>query len=213
MSIKDFCILSCISGSSAYNPVERRMAPLTKDTSGVILQFDAFGPHLDASNKTIDMELEKKNFKAAGEILAEIWSESIINGHPIKARYVDPQERSIDTTEIEVWKNVHVQQSQYMLQIVKCTDQRCCKFRTNYLTYVPERFLPPPVPLKCTVDGLEISEGKFGSLFQAIFWGNMRTNALISFIPLCRRSIKKGKAPSKNERVGCVVNITQLSRL
>ena len=74
----------------------------------------------------------------------------------------------MNTTETEAWKNVHVQQSQYMLQIVKCTDQSCCKFRTNYLTYFPERFLPPPVPLKCTVDGLEISEGKFGSLFQAI---------------------------------------------
>ena len=165
------------------------MARLTKDTSGVILPFDTFGTHLNASNKTIDMELEKKNFKAAGEIVAESWSGSIINGHPIKARYVDPQERSIDTTETEAWKNVHVQQSQYMLQIVKCTDKRC-------LTYFPERFLPPPMPLKCTVDGLEISEGKFASLFQAIFWGNMRTNALISFAPLCRRSIKTGKAPS-----------------
>ena len=141
MSIKVFCILSCISGSSTYNPVERRMAPLTKDTSGVILPFDTFGTHLNASNKAIDMELEKKNFKAAGEILAEIWSESIINGHPIKARYVDPQER-VDTTETEAWKNVYVQQSQNMLQIVKCTDQRCCTFRTNYLTYFPERFLP-----------------------------------------------------------------------
>ena len=168
MSIKVFCILSCISGSSAYNPVERRMVPLTKDTSGVILPFDTFGTHLNASNKTIDMELEKKNLKAAGEVLAEIWSESIIYDHPIKARYVDPQKRSIDTTETEAWKNVPVQQSQYMLQIVKCPDQRCCKFRTNYLTYFPERFLPPPVPLKCTVDGLEISEGIFGSLFQAI---------------------------------------------
>ena len=89
------------------------MAPLTKDTSGVILPFDTFGTHLNASNKTIDMEIEQKNLKAAGEILAESWSESIINGHPIKARYVDRQERSIDSTETEAWKNGHVQQSQY----------------------------------------------------------------------------------------------------
>ena len=65
--------LSYISGSSAYNPLERRIAPLSKDTSGVILPFDTYGKNLDASNKTIDMELEIKNFKAVGEILAEIW--------------------------------------------------------------------------------------------------------------------------------------------
>ena len=49
-------------GSSAYNPVERRMAPLSKDTAGIILLFDNFRNHLDASNKTIDSELEIKNF-------------------------------------------------------------------------------------------------------------------------------------------------------
>ena len=190
MSIKDFCILSCISGSSAYNLVERRMAPLAKDTSGIILPFDTFGTHLNASNKKIDMELEKENFKAAGEILAEIWSESIINGHPIKARYVDPQERSIDTTETEAWKNAHVQQSQYMLQIVKCTDQRCYK----YLTYFPERFLPPPVPLKSTVDGLEMSEGKFGSLFLAIFLGKYADKCFDKFCPSLQKVDKNGKS-------------------
>ena len=140
------------------------------------------------------MELEKKNFKAAGEILAESWSESIINGHPIKARYGDPQERSIDTTETEAWKNVYVQQSQYMLQIVKCTDQRCCNFRTNYLTYCPERFLAPPVPLKCTVDGLEISGGKFGSLFQAIFWGKYADKCFDKFCPSLQKVDKNGKS-------------------
>ena len=36
------------------------------------------------------------------------------------------------------------------------------------IIYFPERFLPLPVPLKSMVDGLEFSEGMFGSLFQAI---------------------------------------------
>ena len=61
-------------GSNAYNPVEKRMAPLSKDTAGIILPFDTFGNHLDASNKTFDLELEIKNFETAGKILAEIWS-------------------------------------------------------------------------------------------------------------------------------------------
>ena len=46
-------------GYSAYNKVERRMAPLSKDTAGIVLPFDTFGSHLDGSNKTIDIELEK----------------------------------------------------------------------------------------------------------------------------------------------------------
>lgn len=45
------------------------------------------------------MELETKNFKAVGEILAEIWSELIIDGHPIKAAYIDPQPDQKDGKE------------------------------------------------------------------------------------------------------------------
>ena len=56
---------------SAYNKVERRMVPLSKDTAGIILPSDTFGNHLNKSNKTTDIELEK-NFKAAGEILASV---------------------------------------------------------------------------------------------------------------------------------------------
>ena len=58
--------------------VERRMAPLSKDTSGIILPFDTFGSHLNSSNKTIDPILEEKNFKAAGKNLAEVWSEQLL---------------------------------------------------------------------------------------------------------------------------------------
>ena len=80
-------------GSSAYNPVERRMTPLSKDTAGIILHFDTFGNHLDVSNKTIDSELETKNFEAARRILGEIWSESIIDNHPVVASYTSPPEK------------------------------------------------------------------------------------------------------------------------
>ena len=171
--------------------MERRMAPLSKHISSVILPFDTYGTHLDASNKTVDMELEKKNFKAAGEIPAEIWLESISGGYPVKATYIDPQERSIDTAESKRWKRIHEQQSQYMLQIVKWNDQSCCKFRTNYLTYFPEIFLPPPLPLKSTVDGLEISEGIFGSIFQAIFLAKHAEKCFDKFCPSLQKTEKK----------------------
>lgn len=64
-------------GMSAYNPIERRMAPLSKALSGLVLPYDTFGSHLDSSKRTINAELERKNFKSAGEILAEIWSEMV----------------------------------------------------------------------------------------------------------------------------------------
>ena len=35
------------AGLSAFNPVERRMAPLSHDLAGVILPHDSFGSHLD----------------------------------------------------------------------------------------------------------------------------------------------------------------------
>ncbi|KAH7711538.1 hypothetical protein AAVH_21150 [Aphelenchoides avenae] len=62
-------------GQSAYNAVERRMAPLSKDLTGVILPHDTYGTHLDASGKTANEELERENFAAAGKVLAEIWSQ------------------------------------------------------------------------------------------------------------------------------------------
>ena len=48
--------------------------------------------------------------------------------------------------------------------------------------------------------------------FEPSFEWNMWTNALTSFVPLCRRWAKKGKALSKEAHVGSVVNTTQPSR-
>lgn len=79
-------------GRSAFNPVERRMAPLSRQFSGVILPHDHFGFHLDANGKTVDIELEKKNFQKAGETLAEIFSNTIIDNYPVYSKYVNPEE-------------------------------------------------------------------------------------------------------------------------
>ena len=69
-------------GRSAYNRIERRMAPLSRDLVGVLLPHDHFGNHIQSS-KTKDPALEKANFKYAGEVLAEIWSNSVFDGHPV----------------------------------------------------------------------------------------------------------------------------------
>jgi len=60
----DACfIFTRTPGSSAYNPVERQMAPLSKMTASFILPFDTFGSHLNSGNRTTDIELEVKTFK------------------------------------------------------------------------------------------------------------------------------------------------------
>ena len=61
------------AGLSAFNPVERRMAPLSHDLAGLILPHDHYGTHLNSSGKTVDEELEEKNFLAAAEALSEVW--------------------------------------------------------------------------------------------------------------------------------------------
>ncbi|KAJ6639844.1 hypothetical protein Bhyg_12591 [Pseudolycoriella hygida] len=65
------------------------------------------------------------------ETLAEIWSEVIIDNHPTKAEYIDPDNSEMVQDELltkdEMWKTVHVQTSQYMTQVVKCADRSCCK--------------------------------------------------------------------------------------
>ena len=83
--------------------------------------------------------------------------------------------------------------SQYMLHIVKCKDESCRKSRTNYLTYFPQRFLPPPVSLKSTIDSLEVSERKFGSLFQAIVLSKYANRCFDKFCPSLQKVDEKGR--------------------
>lgn len=49
------------AGLPAFNPVERRTAPLSHDLAGVVLPYDHFD-HLDSSGKTIDCEMDDNNF-------------------------------------------------------------------------------------------------------------------------------------------------------
>ena len=170
-----FFIACHAPGHSAYNAVERRMAPLSHDLSGLILPHDHFGSHLDANGKTIDQNLEKANFKKAGEILAEVWGQAVIDGYNVHAQYVEPSSTSTNLPSPSVnWCWNHVQQSQYFLQIIKCNDVTCCGARrTNYNELFPKRFIPAPVPFISHEAGVMAaaigsSSGTYGSLFQRL---------------------------------------------
>ncbi|CAF4134016.1 unnamed protein product, partial [Rotaria sordida] len=58
-------ILTHAPSQTAYNIVERRMAPLSHDLAGLNLPHDHFGSHLNESGVTINIELEKLNFRKA----------------------------------------------------------------------------------------------------------------------------------------------------
>ena len=121
-----FFVATNAPGRSAFNRVERKMVKLRKELSGVILEHDKFGSHLDAKCVTVDKDLELKNFEYAGRTLAEIRSGLVIDGNSVVAKFIEDDAPAIVGTKPEEWKALHVRQSQYFLQIVKCTDPKCC---------------------------------------------------------------------------------------
>jgi len=143
------------------------MAPLSRELAGLILQHDHYGSHLDSNGKTIDGQLEMENFKHASSNLAEVWSSLVIDGHPLKAEYIDPDQRELKLYSEsqygmadQKWFAEHVRTSQYFLQIVKCNNLSCCTApRSSYFSFIPSRFLPGPVPLCQTLEnGLKAPE-------------------------------------------------------
>ncbi|CAF1269054.1 unnamed protein product, partial [Didymodactylos carnosus] len=179
-------------GRSAFNEVERRMAPLSHELAGLILPYDHYGNHLDSAGKTIDDSLEIRNFERAGETLAEIWSQMKIDGHPVTARYVKPP--IDDTTHLEmkedlVWRSKHVRQSQYLLQVVRCHDLSCCKpWRSYYPHFLNNSFLPPPIAVMMTGPGpipaSTDQNGNFLQLFERQQLNNLiKTKLKLNVIP------------------------------
>lgn len=63
-------------GKSAFNRVERKMAPLSKELTGIILPHNHYGNHLNERGITIDSDLEMKNFHSLRETLLLIFGHS-----------------------------------------------------------------------------------------------------------------------------------------
>lgn len=103
------------------------MAPLSKELAGLVIPHDHFGSHLDNQLRTTDSILEKENFKYAGELLAQVWDDITIDGYPTVAEYIDPDSSEINPESFhefdQNWFAVHVRTSQYLFQIVKCSDR------------------------------------------------------------------------------------------
>lgn len=157
-------------GRSAYNPVERRMAPLSRQLAGLILPHDIFGSHLNSKGETVDEDVEKANFQKAGETLAEVWNETVIDNFPVIAQWRGGNELVGIQCQSQEWLANHVRASQYFLQIVKCTNEECCSPMVSALrTILPNGFLPAPVAVSndCGLQA-DATSSTFLSLFQSM---------------------------------------------
>ena len=154
-------------GRSAFNPVERRMAPLSRELSGLLLPYDKYGSHLNSQRKTTDLDLEKENFRFAGETLAEIWNKLTIDGHCTISEFVNEEDSDLKEiiTKDCAWFQQHVRSSQYLLQVVKCNNLECCIPRSNYFNLLSQ-FLPAPIPISQIANklGVDLKNGKFPDL-------------------------------------------------
>jgi hypothetical protein len=124
------------------------MAPLSHNVAGLILPHNHFGDHLDVHSRTTNAELKKLNFSKAGEILTEVWSQIIIDGYPVVAKYIDQDSQTpdLDLSSSKQWKTINVRQSHYCLLVVKCRDFNCCgQFRSSFLHIFLDRFLLLPI--------------------------------------------------------------------
>jgi len=175
-------IVTNAPGRSAYNRVERRMAPLSRELSGVILPHNHFGSHLDSSGKTVDEGLELKNFAKAGKVLAEIWSAVEIDNYPVVATYCPPASNNDTVTShaaaSQQWRTAHVRESQYCLQLVRCNDHQCCTpWRSPLQNLLQSRFLPNPVSAKHNGQGIVTSDADNAPTFLPLFV-NLQLNSM-----------------------------------
>ena len=143
-------------GLSSYNRAERKMFPLSKALTGVVLPHETFRSHLDNQGNTVDTELEENNFKAAGGILADIWDGMKVDGYKVTAKYIDdpPRDETKEYKVTNLFKSKHVLETQYFTVILKCDDQDCCTpFKTKVNIFFPNRRIPALIPFKHSQSG------------------------------------------------------------
>ena len=119
--------------------------------------------------------MSSEEVRADNEELIAVISRIVINGSAAHERrrsdiirsvkllteYIHDEASDAIIKKSSEWKSVHVRQSQYFLQIVKCDDTNCCKpFRSSYLSIIKEIFLPVSVAVTRNNNDLEWVKSK-----------------------------------------------------
>ena len=107
----------------------------------------------------------------------------------------------IKTSSFRYWCAIHVLQTQYTIQIIRCNSVTCCgPWRSNYIQIFPHRFLPAPVAFERTQRGIAMAERDYqkgvfyGSLIQRIqFHGVVMQHTQNDILPFdyCCSSVRK----------------------
>ena len=137
------------------------MSPLSHDIAGIVLPQENFDSHLDSQGNTIDVTLEKKNFFPCFTSISRYLVAYSDDGYKVDCTAL-PMGKEFTPPEVSPsWAARHVQQSRYALQIVKWKDRNFCKtFKTNWMSFFPERFVPYPACHKYEEPGLEAVKPK-----------------------------------------------------
>ena len=63
---------------------------------------------INSNGETVDDELELQNFKKASEVLADVWTDHVIDNHPVTAVASFDQNNAYEISPSEVWIRDHV---------------------------------------------------------------------------------------------------------
>lgn len=110
-----------------------------------------------------------KNFSHAGKTLAEVWSDLVIDDFPVVAEYIESKDGIRVIEKDPSWYAKHVRESQYMVSIVKCSDQNCCsRRRSSLFKFVKSGHLPPPMPVIQSENGLIFDENEKSKAYPSL---------------------------------------------
>ena len=84
------------------------MAPLRHDLTVIVLPHNHFGSHLISAAVTVEEDMEARNFAKAGQVLSEIWSEMVLDGHLTVAEYISTSEDEKPILKDQAWHKTHV---------------------------------------------------------------------------------------------------------
>eukprot|EP01083_Nonionella_stella_P043785 118176_1 len=184
------CHYNSPCGMSAFNFIERYMVHLSRSIVGTVIDHMAHGNHLDASKKTIDDELEKKNFYHAQSALSEIFAsvtveENDFHSEAIHPMSYDDRERLFGgpmTKADRIWLHKHTHQGTLVFQMFKCDDRACCKpLRSNIRQFLPTGRLPTPTLFeRRESDGLIVPVKPDRKPTRAMEFGDYLTNRFLS---------------------------------
>ena len=149
------------------------MAPLSHDLAGVVLPHNSFGSHLNCQNETIDAELEMKNFAKAGEVLAEIWSQTVIDVYATVVECIHPETDEVPVIEQDPeGYGKHVRE-----MIYHAANHEEVLF---FMSSLKDFYFPllPPLPISQGKHGLEYGENKCRNTFLSVF-ANLAMNKLV----------------------------------